>query len=178
MHTLSWPRAATVGFLLAAVAAGCNKYDGISDYDRAQMAQKQGVDAIVAQGGKAERKNHGLGDGWAIHLPGLPVTEETLGAIRQTDRVSELHLGRSTVTDAQILSLCEGDVLNRLVALDVSHTEVSDAVLGKLAEVQFLGHLNVTGSKVTQAGLERFKQARQANPKIPSVTKSPKIIGP
>ena len=178
MRSLSWSRAVVAGLLLAAVAAGCKKYDGISDYDRAQMAQKQGLDTIVAQGGKTERKNHGLGDGWAIHLPGKPITDETLAAIRQAEKISELHLGRSTVTDAQILSLCEGEALNQLVALDVSHTAVSDAVLDKLAAIQFLGHLNVTGSKVTQAGLGRFKQSRQANPKIPDMTKAPKIIGP
>ena len=178
MRSLSWSRAVVAGLLLAAVAAGCKKYDGISDYDRVQMAQKEGLDALTAQGGKVERKNHGLGDAWAIHLPGKPITDETIASLKRTDKVAELHISRSTVTDAQLAAMQDEGIFNNLVALDVSHTAVSDAALDKLAEVQFLGHLNVTSSKVTQAGLARFKQARQANPKIPTVTKAPKIIGP
>jgi hypothetical protein len=179
MYTLSAAyRVITFGFLLLLTGSCSKPYDGVSDYDRAQMKQKEGIDAIIAQGGKAEPKNHGLGDGWAIHLPGQTITDETINTLKQVEKIAELNLSKSTVTDAQIMAMCDQKLFSSLVALNVSNTGVTDAVLDKLSEVQFLAQINVTGSKITAAGLQRFRDARKNNPRIPDVTKNPKIIGP
>jgi hypothetical protein len=64
-----------------------------------------------------------------------------------------------------------------IMMLDLSHTAVTDATLDKLSDAPSLGQLNVTGTKVTPAGVARFKRARQDNPQVHPLAKNTKVIG-
>lgn len=167
---------AGLALVLGVVAGGCTKYDGVSDVDRLVAEQKKGADPLVAQGGKAERKSGVSGDAWVVHLDGMTITGETIGHLKQVDKISELHLGRSTVTDDQIAAMRDQNVFNVTLVLDLSHTAVTDAALDKLSDTPGLAQLTVTGTKVTPAGITRFKQARQNNPQV--FFKTTKVTGP
>jgi hypothetical protein len=52
--------------------------------------------------------------------------------------------------------------LRNLEALDLSDTRITDALLDQLSTLDQLKLLVVAGTKVTPAGLERFRKARPA----------------
>jgi hypothetical protein len=167
-----------LALVLGFVAGGCTKYDGISDADRIVMEQQKGIDPLVAQGGKAQRKSTALGDAWIVRLDGMTITDETISHLKQVDKIAELHLSRSTITDDQIATMRDQTFFNGTMVLDLSQTAVTDAVLDKLSVAPALIELHVTGTKVTPAGVSRFKRARQDNPQIHPLAKNTKVIGP
>jgi hypothetical protein len=100
-----------------------------------------------------------------VKLAGATIDDEIIDLLKRLNRVAELDLSRSTVTDEQIQKLASeaGGVLHKL---DLSGTAVTDAGLDALADRVLLGELTVTGSKVTAAGIEKFKGKRRANPNV------------
>lgn len=174
------PRRLFVGsvLVLGFVALGCTKYDGISDADRVLMEQQKGVDGLVAQGGKAQRKSSPVGNAWFVHLDGTTVTGETIDHLKQVDKIAELRLNRSTITDDQIATMRSQTFFDGILVLDLSNTAVTDATLDKLSDMRVLGQLTVTGTKVTPAGVARFKRARQDNPQVHQLARNTKVTGP
>ena len=77
----------------------------------------------------------------------------------------ELDLKGSNVTDDQMARLNEQGVGNMLIRLDLSNTAISDAGLYKLTDLYCLMNLNLTGTRVTADGMQRFLAQRQNNPK-------------
>jgi hypothetical protein len=161
-------RAAPIAAALAALAlAGCGKsYDGVSDYDREQQAKQAAADAAKSQGLKMTEKTYPLGKAWVVDMKGMAVSDDLFRRLKEAGRVAELDLSKSTVTDAHLALMRETGVATTLYRLDLSHTGVTDAGLEKLEGLPFLVHLNVTDTKVTAAGVARYKKARENNPQI------------
>jgi hypothetical protein len=161
--------AALLGLLLLA-AWGCAKGDGLSDYEREQKKQENAAAAIQAAGGTVTTKHYDFGpgksgDGKVVDLHGAQITDAVFDNFKLIRPVAELDLSGSTVTDDQLAKLNEPDAGTLLVRLDLSNTGISDAGLEKLTDLYVLLNLKLVGTKVTPAGVERFQQKRQENPK-------------
>ena len=59
--------------------------------------------------------------------------------------------------------------------VDLSHTAITDAGLEKLTNMALLRDLNLSGTKVTPAAIQSFKEARQNDPKIMALFKNPTV---
>lgn len=160
------PRFWMLGFLLlSAVLSGC-KGDGLSDYEREQNRKEDSLNTLRAQGAKVESKkypqNPRYGNGYVVNLSGLQITDDTFQKLKGLQKVSELDLSKSSISDDQMDKLNE--VIPLILKLDLSNTAVTEAGLEKLTKLNFCFKLILTGSKVTPAGAERFRQQRLARP--------------
>lgn len=153
-----------LGFLLLLAALPGCKGDGLSDYQREQNQKESALEALHTQGAKVETKSYPqfarFGSAYAVNLSGATITPETFENLKGLQRVSELDLSKSSLTDDQMDQLNE--VANFLVRLDLSNTAVTDAGLEKLTNLNLCFNLILTGAKVTPAGVEGFKQQRLA----------------
>jgi hypothetical protein len=165
------------GAVLAAVLAlaGCGPRDGLSDYERMKQGQQNAGDSLTAQGAKLQQKDYPQGSAWAVNLGGMTITDDLLKQVKQLGRVTELDLNKSTVTDAHLALINELGLGTLLLKLDLSHTAVTDAGFEKLENLVLLTDLNLTGTKVTHAAVERFKKNRQTDNRVPPFAKNPKI---
>jgi hypothetical protein len=177
-------RASTAALMAALALAGCQKRDGPSDYERFQQAtrdeEKSRQDlagSLRAQGAKLEKKRYPLGEGWAIDLRGVPVTDQLLTDVGKLLYVSELNLSKTNVTDAHLAKMNDLQLLKYCLKFDLSQTAVTDAGLDGLTKtLGGLGELNLSGTKATPAAAERLKSRRQADPHVPKMFKNTKVI--
>ena len=96
----------------------------------------------------------------------MTVTVDLLRKLKEVGNVAELDLSRSTVTDDSLGQMRDIGAAATLFKLDLSHTAVTDAGLEKLEGLPLLVNVTVTGTKVTAAGAEKYKQSRKNNPQI------------
>jgi len=158
----------------AVVLSGCGG-SGVSEAERQKKVQEQALDAIGRSGAKATLKKYPQGDAYAVDLSGAKIDDGVLAGVKQLGRISELDLSKSTVTDDHLERINDPGVASLLLKLDLSQTAVTDAGLDKLTNLLFLTDLNLKGTKVTAAAVERFKKARQSDSRIMPMFKSPKV---
>ena len=113
------------------------------------------VPQIVA---KAEEVTKLLRELDALAAPAPAITAEEFRLRSGGDVVA---LCATPAADDQLGRLHEFNLCVKLVKFDLSHTAVTDAGLDKLVNVILLTDLNLVGSKVTPAGVERLKKRRQ-----------------
>jgi hypothetical protein len=147
----------------AVVLAGC-RGDGLSDYDRMKQAQQTAGGSLESQGAKLKEMHYPQGSAWSVNLSGVTITDETIRQVKALGRVSELNLSKSSVTDDQLGLIQQQGLTTLLLKVDLSHTAITDAGLGQLDNLVLLNHLNLTGTKVTPSGVERFRRKHRANP--------------
>jgi hypothetical protein len=160
-------RAAVFPVALVLLVSACSKpYDGVSDADRELQAKQAALDAAKSAGLKCTEKTYPLGKAWVVDMKGLTVTEDHFKRLKEAGNVSEIDLSRSTITDDQLGQMREIGVCATLYKLNLSDTAITDAGLQKLEGLGLLIDINVRGTKVTQAGADRYKAARKDNPQI------------
>src|SRR5690606_22518267 len=115
-----------------------------------------------------------LGSAWTIDLSGQEIDDEVLEALRGLDRIAELNLSNTKLTDAQLEQIAQPEIGGVLTEVDLSGTEVGDAGLNHLTS-GFLTRLNLKGTKVTDAGVRQWQQQRAADKKIRKPFKRVKI---
>lgn len=185
MFSIGWTRRAAAGALVAALAlTGCSKRGGPSDYERNQQATKDEeqkrqdlAGSLRGQGAKLEKKRYPQGEGWAVDLRGVPVTDQLLTDVSKLLYISELNLSKTDVTDAHLAKMNDLELLKYCLKIDLSQTAVTDAGLDSLTKtLGGLGELNLSGTKATPAAAERLKSRRQADPRVPKMFKNTKVI--
>jgi hypothetical protein len=162
--------------LLLVALAGCNSGSGLSEIEKIQKKKDDAKAAIEHAGGQVTVFHHSLGDGWTVNLSGAQISDDLFDHLKALERVAELDLSRSSVTDDQLGKLNEQGVGNLITKLDLSNTAVTDAGLEKLTGLGMLSQLKVVGAKVTAAGVQRFKDEHGRNPN--SAFKTPAVQGP
>lgn len=168
----------TAGCLIAALLAqsGCGPSGGgPSDNDLRMQAIEQGAEGLRKAGAKVDARHYPQGEAWAVNLSGMTVTDDLIRAVKQLGNVTELDLSKSTVTDEQLGLINELGLPVLLLKLDLGNTAVTDAGFEKLDNMRLLSQLNLTGTKVSKAAVERFKKQRQSDPRIPDMFKHPTI---
>ena len=161
--------------VLILMALGCGKGDGLSDYERMKKKQGNAAAALESLGAKIAPLHYPQGDAWSVTMPGLPVTDDVFDHLKKLGRITELDLSKTAVSDAHMSRINEVEIGSLLRKLNLSYTAVTDAGLEKLDKLLLLGELNLTGSKVTATGVNRFLQKRLEDPKIPAMFKRPTI---
>jgi hypothetical protein len=149
------------------VLAGCSKpYDGVSDADREMQARQAAADSAKSQGIKVTEKTYPLGKAWVVDMEGIKVTEEHIQKLKELGRIAELDLSKSTVTDDHLAALRDSGAVTTLFRLDLSDTAVTDAGLARLEGLPFLVDVKASGSRITAAGVAKYKKSRQGNSQI------------
>jgi hypothetical protein len=157
----SWRLLPALCLLAALPACGRDNKVSLSEIEKQQESDRVG--SIEEQGGTVSEKSYPpYGTGYVVNLSGARINHSTFKNLKALKRVAELDLSKSSITDDQMEQLNE--VANLLVRLDLSRTAVTDAGLAKLTNTYVLFNLNVVGTEVTAAGVERFKQLRLASP--------------
>jgi hypothetical protein len=160
--------------LAALVLSGCQK-DGPSDFERMRQAQDNAADSLKGQGAKVKQMDYPQGRAWSVNLSGATISDNLLREVKQLGKITELDLSKSTVTDDHLGLINDLGLSTLLLKLDLSQTAVTDAGFEKLVNLALLSDLNLVGTKVTPAAVERFKQNRLTDPKVPAMFKKPKI---
>jgi hypothetical protein len=155
--------------------SGCGPKDGLSDNDRRMLAMQQGADGLRSLGAKVEERNYSMGNAWSVSLHGMTISDDLLRQVRGLGNISELDLSKSTLTDDQMALFNELGLGTLALKLDFSHTALTDTGFEKLDNLRFLGQLNLTGTKITSAAVERFKKKRKDDARIMPLFKSPTI---
>ncbi len=161
-HWMHYWRVSCATLIVAAAGCGADP-DGPGSYQAFREAQQNAEGTLTAQGAKLERKDYPQGSAWAVDLSGKTIADETLTALKALDRVSELNLSGSTLSDEHMARVNESSTF--LMRLDLSKTSVTDQGLAQL-EAGFLNDLDVTGSKITEEGVSQFLKKRADNPQI------------
>jgi hypothetical protein len=157
------------------VLAGCGPKDGLSDNERRMLAIQSGAEGLKSQGAKVEERHYPQGSGWSVSLSGMTISDDLLRQVKQLGNVTELDLSKSTITDDQMGLINELGLATLALKLDLSHAAVTDAGFEKLDNLKLLSQLNLTGTKVTPAAVERFKKKRKDDPRILPLFKNPTI---
>lgn len=152
-----------LALLLLTGGPGC-KGDGLSELEKVQKKKDDAKSAIERAGGTVTVYHHRLGDGWTVKLCGAQISDDIFDQLKTMERVAELDLSGSTVTDDQLARLSEPGVGNLITKLDLSNTAVTDAGLEKITGLGVLTQLNLVGAKVTAQGVQRFKEEHARHP--------------
>jgi hypothetical protein len=167
-------RTVRAGLVVLAMILGCSKGDGLSDYERAHKTETDAATALREAGGELEQKQYTFqgrqGDAWVVALKGMQITDDTFGRLKALGRISELDLSKSTITDDQLEKVNEMGTF--IFRMDLSHTAVTDAGLDHLTSMRALTDLNLAGTKVTPAAIERLKERRRNDPLVPALLKN------
>jgi len=156
------------GLALTLTVGACSKpYDGVSDADREQQAKQAALDAASQHGLKMTEKTYLPGKkAWAVDMKGLTVTDDMFHKLKDAGQIAELDLSDSTVTDTQLALIRDLGVGAVLFKLDLSNTKVTDTGLGYLEGLPLLANIKATGTAITAAGADQYKNARANNPKV------------
>jgi hypothetical protein len=147
--------------LLTLTGTGCLKREDPKSYANKVRNQEDAAAAFRDMGVKlTEKKYPPYGKGWVLNLSGKPISDDVFDRMQRLGNVTDLDLSKTNLTDEQMARLADPAVGGILVNLDVSNTAVTDAGLEKLTNLRFLKSLNLTGTKVTPAAVERFKKSR------------------
>lgn len=175
------PKLNWIGFMI--LLSGCNSYSGPSEYRQLQQKLEGFSAKIEAAGGKAIKEGkamHGFQmEGWLIDLSNAKINDELIDhiiVVGKTDPVFQLNLSKSNITNEQLAKLDAGNVMQKMVALDLSNTGINDAGLDKLSNFYCLTDLNLKGSSATAAGAKRMGSKQIANSNTPApFKKQPKL---
>jgi hypothetical protein len=161
--------------LSLAPLAGCRGETGANSYQEQQKAQTSAADALREMGATLTEVSNPRGKSWAINLSGKQIADETFDHLRKVGYITDLDLSKTNVGDAQMASLNERKIGGMLLKLNLSNTAVSDAGLAQLTDLMLLTNLNLSGTRMTAAGVEDFKAKRANDPRINPIFKSPTI---
>jgi hypothetical protein len=177
MRALRFRRGRQFVLLVAVLAAGhwsgCSSYSGPSEYEQRKTGKEQFISMIADLGGHAEEKQYqqtGVDrKAWVIDLHGATINEEVVQALLErvkSEYIAELNLSGSTLTDDQLVQLDAGQIGISLVRLDLGNTGITDRGLDEVNGMTLMMELKLSGSGVTRAAADRFKermmQKRQA----------------
>ncbi len=133
------------------------------------------VETIQSLGGTAEygeKSMHGFRmSGWLIQLPGADVSDELISQIIEHTRdqaVFQLNFSGSKITDAQLVALDAGKVLQKTVELDLSNTAITDSGLDKLQRLYCLSELKLKGTSASKSAATRLGDRKIASPITPA----------
>jgi hypothetical protein len=151
-----------LSLLVALPGCGENRNRRNIDYETEEKQKEERLSSLRDQGATIAQKNYPLfGMGYAVKLSGAQITDDTFQKLKELQRVTELDLSKSSITDGQMDQLNE--VASTLIMLDLSKTAVTDVGLEKLTNLIICLNLNLAGTKVTPARVEQFKKERLAH---------------
>lgn len=169
------PLSRGIWILVLGVFCGCSSYPAVSEFEQQELKKKEFLEQVVAVNGTATEKEFSLfnkkGPAWVIKLPGAKITDELVALIPSIGNIAELDLSNSTITDEQLLKLDSEKAGRYVLTLDLSGTPISDSGFGGLKNFYVMQKATLKGSKVTSAGVDRFKSTYNANADVPGIVK-------
>jgi hypothetical protein len=154
--------------------SGCGS-DGLSYRERQERRDQQVSDTLQQKGVKLSSQMVMGQKAWNVNLSGLTITNELLDDLKKLDIILELDMSKCQLTDELVARIGEEKIAKATLKFDLSHTAVTDAGFDKLTSLFFLSQMNLVGTKVTPAAVERFKKERLKDPKIMMSFRKPTI---
>jgi|GEM_PF-2234498 len=146
---------------------GCGVNPGSAPTAQDMIAAQAAAVSTLNAKGTVEEKSYPLGKGYAVDLSRATITDEDLRHLKTLATVAELNLSGSTISDEQFAKLAWTEYrMNVLYKIDISETQISDAGLRDVADLNLLAEVKAKGSKISDAGVKAFKDAR-AGKKLP-----------
>lgn len=170
-------RATLQGTVLLGLLAstGCGRGDGLSDYQRSENARMTLMERLQSQGVKLKEKNLDV-TAYALDLSGMTITDELIQQLGELVHLTELNVSKSTITDEQLGKIHDMKLCVRCFKIDLSNTAITDAGLDKLVNLGTLNDLNIAGTKITKAAVERLKTRKLNDQRVPEfLRKAPKV---
>lgn len=165
------PKQTAATALILIVLYGCGPTAPEDEYEKLQQTLQSAEQRLNALG-KVERKEYPPGAAWSLDLHGATIDGQVVSDATTIERISELLLSGSTITDEQLQQLLQSNRTVFLNVLDVSNTGITDAGLAGLAHKQYLQKVNIQGSKVTDGFVSTLQSERAADAQIPAQFKS------
>lgn len=160
--------------------AGCGLFgpdpNGPGSFQAVSQAIKSAEESLTKAGAKLEQKQYPPGTGWAVDLTGTEVTDKTFETLRKLGYIAELNLNGTKVTDAHMKHLSGEGVGSVLVNLNLVNTEITDEGLKQVKDSLYLMSLNLSGSKVSSAGVDQWLKDRAADSRIQPNFKKTKVF--
>ncbi len=155
--------------------SGCSG-DRRSFLEKEKAEQEAGIGFLKERQAKFTEKHYPkYGSAWSIDMHGVTLDDAALEKLKGVGYISELNLSKTAMNDARMEILKDKRISGFLLKLDLSHTDVTDAALDAMKDMGLLTEINLTGTKVTKAGVERFKKERAADERLKPMFKNPKI---
>jgi len=160
---------------------GCGEwFRGESEYEQKARGWQEFTDLVKSVGGtSAENKyfeKYGqTGMAWEIDLSNGRIDDPLIKTMGELDYIIKLNLSNSTITDEQLLELNKTNACQITMLLDLSDTAITDAAFEKLDNFLALQRVKLTGARVTQGAVDRFKKERQTNKKFLLPFRNPEI---
>lgn len=127
--------------------------------------QQEAEEYLKGRGVKLTQKSYPQGVATAVDATGAKVDDELFAAIKSLGYVAELNLSKSDITDEQMVKI--NDFATVLFKVDLSETSIGDVGLYML-EGGFLRQIDVSGTKVTDRGMDAFLKKRSDDKQISS----------
>ncbi len=150
--------------LLVGSIMGCSE-DAATIFKRHEQSQQAAADQIKAAGGEASQKTYPLGEAWVVKLSGVKLTDEIFESIKVLQRVAELDLSKSSITDVEMPRVVEASG-GMLFKLNLSDTAVTDGCVPALTDLVLLSEVDLAGTKVSKGAIAKMNEARKKDPKI------------
>lgn len=155
---------------------GCGSGNEKSVTEQLQDLQQPRIERLQSAGAKMTKKQYPQGEAWSIDLRGMTITNELLDDLTYAGNITELNFSKSTITDEQLAKINDKKIGGFILMLDVSNTSVTDNGLNNLKDLGLLTTLNVSGTKVTAAAVDKFKKERASDPRIKPLFKNTRVI--
>lgn len=159
--------------------SGCNK-SSTSDYLKKKQVQDNAIAALADFGARIKSnvniEDMGIVQGCSVDLSQVQITPEIMDQLKLLDLCLQLNLSKTSLNDSQLIDLIDQKILDSVMELDLSHNPgITDQTVEKLANLLLLRDLNLVGTHITKAGIDRLQEQRQASPAIIDTFKKPNI---
>lgn len=166
----------TLAALALSFSAGCGSNNEKSVTEQLQELQEPRIERLKSAGAKMTKKQYPQGEAWSIDMRGMTITDALLDDLSYAGNITEINFSKSTITDDQLAKINDKKIGGFILTLDLSNTAVTDNGLSSLKDLGLLTTLNVSGTKVTAAAVDKFKKDRASDPRIKPLFKNTRVI--
>ncbi len=154
--------------------SGCGLFEGKSEHQQMLDKRDQFAELVATYGGSAVFEKRSMDDlagvGWFIDLSGAEIDDALLNAMAEVVKkkpIFELNLADTSLTDEQLTQLDKADVLQKVIFLNLSNSQITDAGLDGINNFYVIHELNLKGTSVSKEAIKRLGDKQLAQKYTP-----------
>lgn len=154
--------------------SGCGLFEGKSEHQQMLDERDQFAELVGTYGGSAVFEKRSMDDlagvGWFIDLSGAEIDDALLNAMAEVVKkkpIFELNLADTSLTDEQLTQLDKADVLQKVIFLNLSNSQITDAGLDGINNFYVIHELNLKGTSVSKEAIKRLGDKQLAQKYTP-----------
>ncbi|MBX3436142.1 MAG: hypothetical protein KF861_01540 [Planctomycetaceae bacterium] len=173
----------TVSTVVLVGMTGCSKETPETSYHAYRQRKTEFQELLTKLGGTAEQEQFRVagyeGRAWKIHLNGAQFSPEEgmqlITSLKPAGRIAAINFSGSSLTDEQLIQFDADSSGYTVMDLDLSNTAITDASIDKLSHFMALRNVNLNGTQVSKAAVDRWLDRRRQIPKLPAIFRNPKV---